>query len=72
MGGDGWDPLKESLCSYCQRSRIEEQMADTYDDKVERRIEQSKAFGFYWHERPEEDPNQLVLVLTVHDEAQAA
>jgi hypothetical protein len=46
--------------------RIEEAMAE-YDDKVERRLEESAAQGFYWGPRAEPDPNQLVL-FTARDE----
>ena len=79
--GEGWDPLKESLCEYVQRSRIEEQMRDTYDDRVERRIEQGRALCLWWSRPPKEAPVVVTLVLdgqldlwptTVHDESEVA
>lgn len=67
----GWDPLRESLCSYVHRLRTEEQM-DDYDDQAERRLEQGRALGLYWAREAPADPNQLTLGLTVHDETAAA
>lgn len=78
----GWDPLKESLCEYVQRQRIEEHMGDGYDDLKERKMEQRKALCLWWARSPKARPATLaprVFMLqlalwpvTVHDENQAA
>ena len=47
MADEGWDPRRETLCEYVQRTRHEEQMTD-YDDHSERRLERSKAQGYRW------------------------
>jgi hypothetical protein len=54
MGDEGWNPRRETLCEYVSRKRNAEQM-EAYDDQAERRFEESRAHGFYWHKRP--DPN---------------
>lgn len=73
--GEGWDPLRESLCEYVARQRIEQQMTDSYDDKLEARLEQRKALCLWWA-RPRLAPpapvrvqiSQLTLwPATVHD-----
>jgi len=41
MADEGWDPRRETLCDYVQRTRHEEQMAG-YNDHAERRLERDR------------------------------